>query len=107
MFREIDEDKANIKGYVREKSYPERLHDIFIKQKYGDPKLTTSLETCVALLIDDIISEVREKKVHVAGMKAGDTCPDCKKEKLIVTLICNDDDCGCTISPKDEVSRHA
>lgn len=34
-------------------------------------------------------------------IRVGDTCPDCKKEKLLPTLTCEDDTCGCTIHPAD------
>lgn len=33
-------------------------------------------------------------------VKEGDKCPDCGG-KLVLTLTCEDDDCGCTIHPKD------
>lgn len=40
-------------------------------------------------------------KKRPIGIKEGDSCPDCKKGKLIGTLTCEDDTCGCTITPKD------
>lgn len=38
-----------------------------------------------------------EKKIIRPGIK----CPDCGKSKLISTLTCEDDDCGCTLNPAD------
>jgi len=37
-----------------------RLHDVFVEHGYCERNETTALETGVALLIDDIIQEVRE-----------------------------------------------
>lgn len=34
-------------------------------------------------------------------IRVGDTCPDCKKGKLLMTLTCEDDTCGCTVHPAD------
>lgn len=43
------------------RSFPERLHDVFVQAGYCDQDENTALETGVALLIDDIIQEVREE----------------------------------------------
>jgi hypothetical protein len=45
----------------RKKQYPERLHDIFIKFGYCKPNQTLPIETSVALLIDEIMTEERER----------------------------------------------
>jgi hypothetical protein len=45
----------------RKKQYPERLHDIFIKFGYCKPNQTLPIETTVALLIDEILIEERER----------------------------------------------
>jgi len=34
-------------------------------------------------------------------LKEGDTCPDCRADKLIATLTCRDDACGATFNPAD------
>ncbi|MDP2217168.1 MAG: hypothetical protein Q8J68_07785 [Methanolobus sp.] len=42
-------------------SYPERLHDIFMQFGYCGKYETKPIETFIALLIDEIIQEVREE----------------------------------------------
>jgi hypothetical protein len=45
----------------RKKQYPERLHDIFVKFGYAKSNQTLPIETSVALLIDEIMTEERER----------------------------------------------
>lgn len=45
----------------RKKQYPERLHDIFVKFGYARPKQTLPIETTVALLIDELLAEERDR----------------------------------------------
>ncbi len=42
-----------------------------------------------------------KNKKQPIKIKEGDSCPDCKKGKLIITLTCEDNTCGCTIHPAD------
>lgn len=42
-----------------------------------------------------------EKKKSLEVLKEGDTCPECKENKLVLTLTCKDDDCGATFNPAD------
>jgi hypothetical protein len=45
----------------RKKQYPEKLHDIFVKFGYSKPNQTLPIETSVALLIDEILTEERDR----------------------------------------------
>ncbi len=45
----------------RKKQYPERLHDIFIKFGYCKPNQILPIETTVALLMDEMLAEERER----------------------------------------------
>lgn len=45
----------------KEKNYPEKLHDVFVQFGYCGKYETKPIETYIALLIDDIIQEVREE----------------------------------------------
>jgi hypothetical protein len=45
----------------RKKQYPEKLHDIFVKFGYSKPNQILPIETSVALLIDEILVEERER----------------------------------------------
>lgn len=45
----------------KKKNYPERLHDVFVQFGYCGKYETKPIETYIALLIDDIIQEVREE----------------------------------------------
>lgn len=45
----------------RKKQYPEKLHDIFVKFGYAKPNQTLPIETTVSLLIDEILTEERER----------------------------------------------
>jgi hypothetical protein len=45
----------------RKKQYPEKLHDIFVKFGYSKSNQILPIETSVALLIDEILAEERER----------------------------------------------
>jgi hypothetical protein len=44
----------------RKKQYPERLHDILVKFGYCKTNQILPIETTVALLIDEVLTEERE-----------------------------------------------
>ena len=43
------------------KQYPDKLHDLFIKFGYCKPSQVIPIETAIALLIDEIFIEERER----------------------------------------------
>jgi transcriptional regulator of met regulon len=45
----------------RKKQYPEKLHDIFVKFGYCKSNQVLPIETTVELLIDEILTEERER----------------------------------------------
>jgi len=46
---------------VIRKQYPDRLHDLFIKFGYCRPNQTIPIETAISLLIDEVLTEERER----------------------------------------------
>lgn len=45
----------------RKKQYPEKLHDIFVKFGYARSNQILPIETTVALLIDELLAEERDR----------------------------------------------
>lgn len=43
------------------KKQPDKLHDIFVKFGYARPNQTLPIETAVALLIDELLTEERDR----------------------------------------------
>jgi hypothetical protein len=45
----------------KKKQRPDKLHDIFVKFGYARPNQTLPIETAVALLIDELLTEERDR----------------------------------------------
>ncbi len=82
---------------MEDKSYPEMLHDIFVRFDYGDKKTVTSFERNIILLIDKMMIEERKRLLPNRGyLENKDIKIDCESCSRHDSVI------GCRLKSKEQ-----